>query len=160
MLKIKVFNLKDQRFILKLHNQSVKEKIFYQNNIVKFDDHKKWINLNIKKKNILIYIFYYKKKIIGYSRFNKLKKNAFSISIVIDKKYRNKGFGKKLLELSITKFFSNNKGKIFSYIKTKNLKPINIFKKNFFKKISKKKFFNYTKKKIKSNKFSFFVYKR
>lgn len=160
MLKIKIFNSSDLRFILKLHNQSVKEKIFYQNDIVKFDDHKKWINFNIKNKNISIHIFYNYKKKIGYSRFNKLKKNVFSISIALDKKYRNKGFGKKLLKLSIAKFFLSNKGKIFSFIKTKNLKSINIFKNNFFKKISKKKFFYYTNKKIKSNDFSYFIYKK
>tara|TARA_E500000178_G_C16486645_1_gene515474 strand:+ start:132 stop:452 length:321 start_codon:yes stop_codon:yes gene_type:complete len=100
------------------------------------------------------------KKRIGYLRFNKLKKKIFSVSIVLDRKYRNKGFGKKLLGLSIKKFLSKNKGDIFSYIKTENLKSINIFKNNFFRKISKREFYSQTQKKIHSNKFSFFIYKK
>lgn len=160
MLKTKVFKSKDLKFILRLYNQSVKEKVSYQNNIIKFKDHKDWINLNIKKKKIFIDILYNKKKRIGYLRFNKLKKKIFSVSIVLDRKYRNTGFGKKLLGLSIKKFLSKNKGDIFSYIKTENLKSINIFKNNFFRKISKREFYSQTQKKIHSNKFSFFIYKK
>ena len=62
MLKTTVFKSKDLKFILRLYNQSVKEKVSYQNNIIKFKDHKDWINLNIKKKKSSLTFCIIKKK--------------------------------------------------------------------------------------------------
>ena len=154
--RIKKFQLKDKKFIFNLYNQSIIEKNFYRDKIVNFIEHKKWLNINLKNKKIIIFILYQSKKKIGYSRFNKQVKGNYLISIALKKAFRNKGLGSKLLGLSIDKFYKSNSGNLYAYIKNINTKSINAFKKNNFVKISKKEFFKKTKKKIISRNFNFF----
>ena len=160
MYKLKNFKSKNKVFLFKLYNQSILEKKFYKNNTISLDEHKNWLKQNLIKRNVIIYIFYYNKKEIGYSRFSKHRKFTYSVSIALIEKYRNKGLGNKLLELSLKNFFRKNKGQVFAYIKNKNSKSINIFKKNNFVKISKKVFYIKTGKNIFLKNFSFLVYKK
>ena len=82
-----------------------------------------------------MFIILYLDKIIGYIRLEKNRKNLI-ISIMIKKKFRKNNLGSISLEFIEKKFEGFN---LVAYVSKDNLLSINFFKKNKFKKSSKKK---------------------
>ncbi|WP_440911603.1 GNAT family N-acetyltransferase [Candidatus Pelagibacter sp.] len=84
-----LFNLRKNNYIKK--NSLNKKKIF-------FNQHQKWMESFFQKKNLLFIIFE-KKIMIGYVRLEKYR-NLFNVSWAINKKFQNKGYTKKSVQIA------------------------------------------------------------
>ena len=109
-----------------VNDEEVRENSFNSKKI-NFESHKKWFfnQLKFSKKNFL-YVFGTKKFLLGQTRINLSNKIA-RIDYSIDKDFRNRGLGKKMLEQVIKKKALSNLY-IFAEVKTLNKASINIFK--------------------------------
>ena len=101
-------------------------------NKIKWLEHKKWFDIVIKNKNIKIFIFQNKKgDYVGQVRIEKIHKIG-KISFSVDKKHRRKGYGKIMVDKSMTNFDL----KITNFtaeVKKENKPSIKIFKSIGFK---------------------------
>lgn len=71
-----------------------------------------------------------KQQIVGYCRYEQ-KQNVFDISIAIDQKYINRGFGQFMLKETL-KFISKFHLPILAKVKKSNYQSMHIFQKNGF----------------------------
>lgn len=78
-------------------------------------------------------------KIVGYSGMSLLVDHADIVVILIDKNYRNKNIGSKLLNSLISKCKELNLENIFLEVRASNIPAINLYLKLGFKKISERK---------------------
>ena len=139
--KIKRTHIKD---LWELRNNEQTRKISINSKPIHPNDHFIWFNkINQNKTKIFIAIDKKNKKVIGYVRFEK-KNDTAEVSIAIYKEYQNKGFSKKILDISEKKIKTN-------YFKAKvhfnNPKSIALFKSLNYKSIKKEKNFLIMKKK-------------
>lgn len=81
--------------------------------------------------------------IIGFIIYSIIYDRAEIIDILIDNNYRNKGYGDELLKNGIEDCLNNNCKNITLEVKESNESAINLYKKNNFKVIAKRK--NYYK---------------
>lgn len=129
MIKLKTAISKDSKFIYHLYLELLKKGITISKNLIDYNSHATWFKDFLKSKN-LIFIINFKKKKIGYVRYEK-KRKKFEISIALKNKYQNKGIGKAAFELSKIKFKSNE---IISKIVKNNRQSLKFFKNIDFKK--------------------------
>ena len=139
--KIKRTHIKD---LWRLRNNEQTRKISINKKPIQLNDHFIWFNkINQNKTKIFIAIDKKNEKIIGYVRFEK-RNDTTEVSIAIYKEYQNKGFSKKILDISEKKIKTN-------YFKAKvhfnNPKSIALFKSLNYKSIKKEKNFLIMKKK-------------
>lgn len=130
MIKITKCNINDANFVLNLYNFHVQNNIFFTKKKVRMHDHLTWMKYALKKPNYF-YITYYKKKKIGYLRYERKSDKNYEISIAIKDKFQKKGLGE------ITFLKTRNKIKkfnIISKIKKNNKKSLKFFQKLGFKK--------------------------
>jgi len=134
---IKKASVKDASFFYKLRNEKTARKNSFNSKNIKYYDHLKWYKKKLKKKNtiFLVAVINNSQK-IGTVRYE-TKKIFTSISINISKKFRNLGFGSKILEKS--EKFLKKKLIIISKIKNNNKASLKIFKKNNYKVLKKNK---------------------
>lgn len=100
---------------------------------VTINEHTKWIKRYFSTKKNQIYIAHESKKMIGMIRIDKHKKD-FIISYMIDKNYRNQGYGYEIIKKLIEKKRKFNKRiKFKALVLKKNKSSIKIFKKLQFK---------------------------
>ena len=96
MEKIKIIkaNLSDFNYFYSIRNQKSSVKNSKFGKIKKKFEYKNWFKQSLKKKDNKYYLAKEEKKLVGYIRFDK---NLFyyKISIAIDEKFQNKGYGKK-----------------------------------------------------------------
>jgi hypothetical protein len=142
--KIKLINIQN-------YNLNLKFKIFYKfrfnsdflkNNIDKKKYQKVesyiWFKKNHKKK--IIFTIKYKKKIIGLIIYNI---NNFYYSIIINKIFRNKNFGKTAI-IKFIKYLKKKNLKLKTLVKKNNIKSVSLHDKICIKKKTyNKKFFIY-----------------
>jgi RimJ/RimL family protein N-acetyltransferase len=143
--KIKRTHIKD---LWRLRNNEQTRKISINKKPIQLNDHFIWFNkINQNKTKIFIAIDKKNEKIIGYVRFEK-RNDTTEVSIAIYKEYQNKGFSKKILDISEKKIKTN-------YFKAKvhfnNPKSIALFKSLNYKSIKKEKNFLIMKKKKLTN---------
>lgn len=119
----------DYLYIRKLRNSNLNFFTRNRNFIGFFEQLKFFLK---KKKNIQIFIIIFKKKKIGYLLIRKRKKKNF-LTLVIEEKFRNYGFGKKTIFYAQKKY-SNLTSEIF----TNNLPSLKIHEKTNFKKKQKR----------------------
>ena len=92
---------------------------------------------NSKKFREIFYVIKSQDKIIGYCTYNLkpelsfkgLSKKSVIFSIAVDKEFRHKGFGRKLLEESTKEMEINNVSAIFLYVNVKNIPAIRLYEK-------------------------------
>jgi L-amino acid N-acyltransferase YncA len=142
---IRKANAQDSRFLLKIHNESVKKK-FINSIIIKKKDiniWNKWFKKKNKLKNYVLYIGIHKKnKKLGFVSFSEIDKNIFEVRIGILSIFYGKGLGTLFLKKTLQKFIKKKKPKkIISFVKKFNIRSAKCFLKNGFKKknISTKK---------------------
>ena len=132
---IRSAKLEDAKFLLEIHNTSVKGGFFNSKNLVVYDEHIEWFK-NKLKSNSKIYIGENVNKKFGFVRFDEVKNNIFEISIGNLANFYGKGLGSLMLEQSIQKFIKNYKPKkIICVVKNFNVRSSKCFIKNGFKKI-------------------------
>ena len=56
LISVHDVNKGDEKFLLKVHNASVKGQYLNSNKIVKYSDHARWFKLKLKSSNSQIYI--------------------------------------------------------------------------------------------------------
>ena len=112
--------------------------------IISWATHKSWFQKKLKNKNSVLYIFKKNNNTLGQVRFDKAKQNV-KISYSIDRKFRRKGYGSKILIQAIKKYKSKFKITLVAIVKFKNIGSIKIFQSLKFRKISRNKVYKFTK---------------
>ena len=136
-IKIKKASLNDASFFYELRNEKSARKNFFNTKNIKFTNHLRWYQKKLKKKNIIFLVaLINNSQKIGTVRYeaNKIFTN---ISIIISKKFRNLGFGSKVIKES--EKFLKKKAIIISTIKDNNKESIKIFERNNYKVIKNNK---------------------
>ena len=130
-IKIKKASIKDAVFFYELRNEKLARKNSFNQINIKYDDHLKWYKKRLKKKNaIFLVAIANNSEKIGIVRYE-TEKIFTNISINISKKFRNLGYGSKIIKKS--EKFLKKKLIIISRIKSNNKASIKIFKKNNYK---------------------------
>lgn len=116
-LKLNKANFRDSRFFYDLRNDANNRKNFINTEKISFDNHNKWFRESLKKKsNFFFKILINKNRKCGYLRL-KEKKDAFDVSICVQRKYRKKDIAYQALLLVEQKL---NWSKNFKSIVKKN----------------------------------------
>jgi hypothetical protein len=127
-IKIKKATIKDASFFYELRNDKTARKNSFITKNIKYNDHLRWYKKNLKKKNVIFLVaLINNSKKIGTIRYETVQ-TFTNISVNISKKFRNLGFGTKIIEKS--EKFLKKKLIIISRIKKKNKASIKIFKNN------------------------------
>ena len=130
-IKIRKASIKDAIFFYELRNEKSARNNFFNKKNIKYNDHLKWYKKKIKKKNAIFLVAYTNNsKKIGTVRYE-TKKIFTNVSISISKKFRNLGYGSKIIKNS--EKFLKKKLIIFAIIKKNNKASIKIFTKNNYK---------------------------
>jgi spore coat polysaccharide biosynthesis protein SpsF len=130
-IKIKKASIKDAVFFYELRNEKSARENFFNKKNIKYNDHLKWYKKKLKKKNaIFLVAITNNSEKIGIVRYE-TEKIFTNISINISKKFRNLGYGSKIIKKS--EKFLKKKLIIISRIKSNNKASIKIFKKNNYK---------------------------
>ena len=120
--------ISDSPLFFNLRNDFYTRKSSFQKKKIKFNDHTKWFKKNVKKKNKILLVAYFNKfSPIATVRYDLNKSSGF-VSIIVEKKFRGKGYGAKILKSS-EKFLKTGT-LIFSEVKKNNQNSIKVFKKN------------------------------
>jgi spore coat polysaccharide biosynthesis protein SpsF len=130
-IKIRKASIKDAIFFYELRNEKSARNNFFNKKNIKYNDHLKWYKKKIKKKNaIFLVALINNSEKIGTVRYE-TEKIFTNISINISKKFRNLGYGSKIIKNS--EKFLKKKIIIISRIKNNNKASIKIFTKNNYK---------------------------
>ena len=89
---------KDAVNIWKWRNEKTTRMNSFNARIIPLSEHMKWFSAALKSKKRRIYIIHNNGKKIGYIRID--YSSTPEIHIAIDKKYRNRGFGKQAIRLA------------------------------------------------------------
>ena len=137
LMQIREATESDTKLIYNWSNDPfVRAQSFYANAIV-FENHKKWFNEKLKNDNSLLLINKLGENNIGLVRFE-LENDKCTVGILIDEKFRGKGFSSLMLINSSTYYFSRFSTPIYAYIKELNAASISSFEKagySFFNEI-------------------------
>lgn len=124
MLLIKRFCQKrDKKFIYFLRNKIHVRSYFFNNKILSYIDHVRWLRDQIKKCEI--FCIYFKNKQIGYIRYDK-KEHFYIISVAIERDYRKRGLTRAAIILS--EKFLNKKNTVFADVLRHNRASLRFFK--------------------------------
>ena len=136
-IEIRKATVKDAVFFYELRNEKSARKNFFNTKNIKYNDHLKWYEKKIKKKNaIFLVALSNNSEKIGTVRYE-TNKIFTDISINISKKFRNLGFGSKIIKES--EKFLKKKTIIISRIRSNNKSSIKIFKRNNYNVIKNNK---------------------
>ena len=130
-IKIRRASVKDAIFFYELRNEKAARKNFFNTKNIKYNNHLKWYKKKLKKKMVIFLVASINNsQKIATVRYE-TEKIFTNISINISKKFRNLGYGSKIIKNS--EKFLKKKLIIISRIKNKNKASIKIFKKNNYK---------------------------
>ena len=102
--------------------------MFFQDKLVSLEEHKNWLKNSIDSSNIQFFLGEFNGDKLGIVRFEFNKsKNSSEISINMNPEMRSRGFGKKLLNKSITNYLDKKKVSLNAKIKTINQISLNLF---------------------------------
>ncbi len=99
---------------------------------IEYIKHKVWVTKRILSNTCDIWIIEEKGKKIGQVRIEVIDTNV-NIDIFVEKKLRNRGFGKKILSFAVKQSKRKWKKKISVYISKYNINSIKLFKSVGFK---------------------------
>lgn len=93
-----------------------------------------------KKFREIFYVIKSQDKIVGYCAyylkpelsFKGLRRKSVIYSIAIDREFRHKGFGRRLLEESVEEMKMNSVSAVFLYVNVKNIPAIKLYEKTGF----------------------------
>jgi hypothetical protein len=133
-LQIRRASLKDAIFFYQLRNDIKTKKNSFNQKKIKYSNHLKWFKKKIKNKKAILLVAFFNETInIATIRYE-TKKLFTYVSISIYRKFRNLGYGSRILKMS--EKFIKKKLIIISKIKKNNIASIKIFKKNNYKLIN------------------------
>tara|TARA_Y100000591_G_C21475913_1_gene518003 strand:- start:167 stop:616 length:450 start_codon:yes stop_codon:yes gene_type:complete len=127
-IKIRKVSIKDLEFVYFLKNEVLARKNSINSNKILFKDHKIWFKKKIKDKNTLFYLILSENlEKIGTVRYD-FEYLFAKVSINIDLKFRNLGYG--TIMLKETDKLINKNVILVAVVKKSNAKSLKIFKKN------------------------------
>lgn len=130
-IEIRKATVKDAVFFYELRNEKSARINSFTKKKIKIKDHLKWYKKKLIKKNVIFLVaLTINSKKIGTVRYE-TGKIFTTISINISKKFRNLGYGSKIIKNS--EKFLKRKLIIISRINNNNKASIRIFKKNNYK---------------------------
>ena len=136
MLKLKSASIIDSLDILRWRNDLSSRKFSINNNLINIDDHKKWYKKHLDSDNNYLLICHNNLGKIGFVKYEKYKNNKLYVSLNLNPKFRNKGFGSKILIKSQNlKRIKETKLLLYARIRLNNFASIKAFKKAGYKKI-------------------------
>lgn len=115
-IRIKLAQLKDLKFTLKLYNQNVLKGNFFSKKKVCLREHREWFKAKLKEKMFFICSSTLR---FGYIRYDILKNKDLSVSIATKTKFRRNGFGKYMLAKTLNRKKIINKN-VYAFIKKNN----------------------------------------
>lgn len=136
LFKIREVTESDTKLIFKWSNDPMVRLQSFNSNSIDFINHQNWFKEKIKNNNSLLLINKFKSNNIGLVRFE-LENDKCTVGILIDKKFRGKGFSSLMLIESSAYYFNRFSIPIIAYIKESNTASIRSFEGagyKFFKK--------------------------
>lgn len=123
-------NIDDAEMLYAWRNDETVRKSSFSEEIIEFPSHLAWLNRTLKSKDVLFYILVDDSKNVGQIRVNTDGKLG-TISYSIDASFRNKGYGKKILELLEDKLIYSvyNIKKLQGLVKKENIASQKAFEK-------------------------------
>jgi len=135
-------NIKHKNLLFNWRNEENTIKNSITNRPVKYYVHKRWFRRRLRIQPTLFWIYKKKNLNLGTIRLDK-KNRSYFLSYSIDKKFRRKGYGSKIIrEMLKKKIIKNilNKGfEIFAIVKRENKPSVKAILSNNFYKFSKNK---------------------
>ncbi len=133
-MKISKLNLRKSKFrdsitYYKWVNDEKVIKSSFKNKRIKFEEHLNWFQKKIKSKKTKMFILESGNLPVGQIRFDLQKNKTAMIDYSLDSIVRNRGWGKKLVNLGIKKIYKEGVKKITAEVRPENIKSITIFKK-------------------------------
>ena len=108
---------KDLEILYFWRNQKSVRKWSFSKNKISKNTHREWFKKNLKSKKKIIKIFRYNNLRCGMVRLNLLKKN-YNLNYLINKKYRKKKLGKKMLSVFLKKIYKEINKKTYIIAKS------------------------------------------
>lgn len=107
-----------------VNDQKVRKNSLSSENI-KWEEHQAWFNKKFNSPRCEIFIFEIDNLPVGQIRYDKNANGIWDIDYSIDKKYRGLGFGKRMVELSL----SSVSGVKRAVVQRKNIASCKVFEK-------------------------------
>ncbi len=138
-IKIRFAKKEDCEWLWKLVNDTEVRKASFSKDYIPWKKHLEWFKSKLKDPNIIIYIGLDNRgKPFGQVRFEIDSREA-EISVSIDKEYRGKGYGSRLIKKTCLSLFASTEIETISAnIRIGNEKSIKSFKKVGFQEIRNK----------------------
>ena len=127
-LNLREVNIDDQKLIFNWSNEKEVRLNSINKEKIKYKDHKIWFQKKILEKKTIFWIFEYNKVPCGQIRFDMDNKKNDKLSYMIEKNYRGKKFGKKMLDMAIIKKGKIRKNNIYAFSLKNNLNSSNTLK--------------------------------
>jgi RimJ/RimL family protein N-acetyltransferase len=137
LMKLKEATVSDSKLIFNWSNDPLVRAQSFYSNTIEFERHENWFKEKLHNDNSLLLINKFGENNIGLVRFE-LENDKCTIGILIDEKFRGKGFSSLMLINSSAYYFNRFLTPIFAHIKESNTASIRSFEKagySFFNKI-------------------------
>jgi RimJ/RimL family protein N-acetyltransferase len=115
-LKLRKVSGKDKQLLFKWANEEGTRKNALNPKEILWEEHVTWFDAKIKSENTLLYIFEFENIPVGQIRYDRKENNIWDMDYSIAKEFRGKGYGKKMVMLSLKKV----PGIIRAIVKTEN----------------------------------------
>lgn len=106
-IELRLCDMSDCDLVYNLNNDAECRLNSFNQELIKYEEHKKWFEKKMASKDDIIYITMLDNKPIGTVRLEK-KSGQYIISYTIDKRYRCQGYGKVMLRKLEEKLLSDN----------------------------------------------------
>lgn len=107
----------------------------FSSELIPYESHCNWYQKKIKDENSMFFIIQQDNTPAGLVRFD-IEEGTATIGVSIDKNFRGKGLGAKIIALGVESYFNEKELPILASIKNENVASIKSFKKagfSFFK---------------------------
>ncbi len=132
---IEFATINDMKAVFDLSNDELVRKNSFNQEEISWENHQTWYKNKLQDDNCLFFLIKNSSNnLISQVRFDKIASDKGIISISVSSKFRNKGYGVKILKLLSEKILKENAIKqIDAYIKKENVASTIIFEKAGYK---------------------------
>ncbi len=107
-MSLRLANEKDMLLYFNWANDESVRNNSFNNTKIELENHKKWFAKKLNDPDCVMFVAYVQNEAVGQIRFDKNAQSDFEIDFSIDKKYRGKGIGAKILRTGTLTLFNNN----------------------------------------------------
>lgn len=138
--------LEDAEILFKWRNESSTRNSSFNDNLIEYDSHLKWLSSTLNNPNIVFFILECNRNSVGQIRLN-INSNVAEISYSIGESFRGYGYGRKILTLiedTVNKYFGNIVY-LKALVKKENVVSSYLFKSLNYVEIEYNEYFEYKK---------------